>query len=427
MELDRWVRDARRRSFDLLADLADGDLLGPRLPIVNPLRWEIGHVTWFQERWFLRHVLGRQPLRADADRLYDSIAIAHDLRWDLPLPTRAETLDYAKRVAEQVLEALARGQSGPDDGYFVRLGVLHEDMHDEAFAYTRQTLELGAPPFAADPLASGSAGGLAGDATVPGGSFRLGAEQNAPFAFDNEKWAHELRVEPFSIARAPVTQAEFAEFVGDGGYRRPELWTEQGLGWKRKAGAEHPVYWRRSPDGWLRRHFSTWRALEPDRPVLHVCCHEAEAFCRWAGRRLPAEVEWEVAAAAEPDASGTRLAERKRRFPWGDEPPSPERANLGLRFSGALDVGALPAGDSAFGCRQMIGNVWEWTATPFAPYPGFVVDPYKEYSEPWFHTHRVLRGGCFATQGRLIRNTWRNFYTPDRRDVLAGFRTCKAS
>jgi iron(II)-dependent oxidoreductase len=179
------------------------------------------------------------------------------------------------------------------------------------------------------------------------------------------------------------------------------------------------VYWRRADGGWQRRDFGRWVPLEPHRPVLHVSWHEAEAWCAWAGRRLPTEAEWEMAAAAP----GPRR-EGKRRYPWGEDPPSPSRANLDGLAGGCLDVAALPEGDSAWGCRQMIGNVWEWTASDFRPYPGFVPDAYKEYSEPWFGTHKVLRGGCWTTRARLMRNTWRNFYTPDRRDVWAGFRSC---
>ncbi|MBI2361525.1 MAG: SUMF1/EgtB/PvdO family nonheme iron enzyme, partial [Deltaproteobacteria bacterium] len=188
---------------------------------------------------------------------------------------------------------------------------------------------------------------------------------------------------------------------------------------------EHPVYWRRESGGrWLQRVFDRWIPLREHLPILHVNWYEAEAYCNWAGRRLPTEAEWEFAAAAEPNPGRTEITERNRLFPWGGEPPTLERANLDWRAMGCLEVGALPAGDSACGCRQMIGNVWEWTASDFQPYPGFVADPYKEYSQPWFGTHKVLRGGCWATRSRLIRNSWRNFYTPDRRDVWAGFRTC---
>ena len=203
----------------------------------------------------------------------------------------------------------------------------------------------------------------------------------------------------------------------DGGYEREALWSGGGWRWRQDTGAAHPVYWRRAEGGWERRDFDRWVALEPDHPVLHVSWHEAEAWCTWAGRRLPTEAEWEMAASAT-SAAGRRC------FPWGEAPPTPARANLEGNAGGLLDVAALPDGDSAWGCRQMFGNVWEWTASDFGPYPGFVPDDYRDYSEPWFGTHKVLRGGGWMTRARLLRNTWRNFYPPDRRDVWAGFRTC---
>jgi iron(II)-dependent oxidoreductase len=399
MGLGEEIRAARRRTLDLIADLSDEALRVPPGEIVNPLLWEVGHVAWFQERWALRHALGRAPLRADADALFDSIGVAHDDRWDLRLPPRAELVDYARRVAEAVAAADV-------PRYFALLTLFHEDMHDEAFTYMRQT--LGYPPPRLGPTAPESAGPLPGDVEVPGGEFVLGATRDEPFVFDNEKWAHPVRLEPFAIARAPVTQAQFAAFVAEGGYRRDEFWSEAGRRWRRDVGAERPVYW--GPEE-TRRDFDRWVPLEPHRPVINVCWHEAEAYARWAGRRLPTEAEWERAAGP-------------RRFPWGDEPPTPERANMDWRAMGCVDVGALPAGDSPVGCRQMIGNVWEWTATTFGPYPGFEPDPYREYSEPWFGTRKVLRGGSWSTPSRLIRKTWRNFFPPHRRDVWAGFRTC---
>jgi iron(II)-dependent oxidoreductase len=268
-------------------------------------------------------------------------------------------------------------------------------------------------------------GSVTGDARVPGGEFLLGASEDEPFVLDNEKWAHPVEVRPFAIARAPVTQVEYARFVDDGGYERRLLWSDAGWAWRQAAEASYPMYWRRIGGGWERQDFGRWVPLEPHRPVVHVNWHEAEAFCRWAGRRLPTEVEWEVAAAGAPAAAGRGLVRGKRRFPWGDQSPTPERANLDWRAMGCVDVGALPAGDSAFGCRQMIGNVWEWTSSNFLPYPAFEADePYPEYSEPWFVARKVLRGGCWASTARLIRNTWRNFYLPERRNVWAGFRTC---
>jgi len=402
--------DARRRTLELALDLDDAQWMGPLLPIVNPMRWEIGHVAWFQEFWVLRHARGRAALRTDADALYDSTKIAHDTRWDLPLPDRDATLAYMREVLERVCEALDDGHAR----YFHELALFHEDMHGEAFTYTRQTLGYPRPP--SDVVVPAAAGAWPGDVEVPGGELLLGARPDAEhFVFDNEKWAHPVTVAPFRIARAPVTNAELAAFVDDGGYTRDELWSAEGLRWRQTVGARAPVYWQRESNAWLVRRYDGLVPLAPHRPAIHVCWHEAEAYCRWAHRRLPTEAEWELAAST-PDG---------RRFPWGDAPPSPAHANLDARAGDPVDVAAHPAGDSAYGCRQMIGNVWEWTSTRFGPYPGFVADPYKEYSEPWFATpHMVLRGGCWATRGRMLRNTWRNFYPPDRRDVLAGFRTC---
>ncbi|MBI1915908.1 MAG: ergothioneine biosynthesis protein EgtB [Planctomycetes bacterium] len=413
-----WVVDARQRTLDLVADLSDQQLLGPSLAIINPLLWEIGHVAWFQEKWVLRHAgchafaakACHPALRPDADALYDSAAVAHDTRWDLSLPSREQTLAYMEGVKTCVLDELARGKPDAELVYFVLLSVFHEDMHTEAFTYTRQTLSY--PPLA----------GL-GDAFIPGGMFLLGATPDEPFVFDNEKWAHPVTLKPFAIARAPVTQGEFTAFVEEDGYQRREMWSEEGWRWREGAGTVHPVYWQSQGSGWWRRDFDRWVPLEPHRPVLHVNWYEAEAYCRWAGRRLPTEAEWEAAASAEPADGGQSLSPRKRRFPWGDLPDR-QRANLDGASLGCVDVAALPGGDSAFGCRQLLGNVWEWTASDFLPYPGFVVDPYQEYSQPWWNTHKVLRGGCWATRARLLRNTWRNFYRPDRRDVWAGFRTC---
>jgi iron(II)-dependent oxidoreductase len=428
-ELSAWVREARQRTFDLVADLSDEQLFGPLLPIINPLIWEIGHVAWFQEKWVLRGVLGRPPIRGDGDALYDSAAVHHDTRWSLPLPSREDTISYMREVRDAVLERLDGAELSPQQDYFIRLSVFHEDMHDEALIYTRQTLGYPAPRFSErldPPAAAGGGPPLPGDCEVPGGVFRLGArEGDEPFVFDNEKWAHPVTLRPFAIAGGPVTQAGFLEFVEDDGYGNADFWSEDGWTWREAASARHPVYWERDASGrWRRRHFDEWRPLEPDLPVVHVNWHEAEAYCRWAGRRLPTEAEWEAAAAAMPAPGGSRLSDAKRRFPWGDDAPTAARANLDARAMGPVPVGACADGESAFGCRQMIGNVWEWTSTTFAPYPGFVVDPYREYSEPWFHTHKVLRGGAWTTRGRLLRNTWRNFYKPDRRDVWAGFRTC---
>lgn len=421
--LARYLRDARARTLELIHGLDASQLMGPRLDIVNPLLWEIGHVGWFHEYFALRRLEGGPPRLPDADALYNSSTVPHDARWELKLPSLQGTLDYMARVQDAMMQRLDREAASEEETELYLLTIYHEDMHDEAFTYSRQTLGYPAPVFAAaqtsEPIGTGP---LPGDVAVPGGVLQLGSPQDAPFVFDNEKWAHPVEIAPFRIARAPVTNAEFLTFVTEGGYRRGEFWSEEGWRWREAARAEHPLYWVRH-DGWTQRWFDRAEPLQPNRPIIHVNWHEAEAWCRWAGRRLPTEAEWEAAASTEPTAAGG-LSARKRRYAWGDEIPAPHQANLDGRVIGVVDVAAFPAGDSAWGCRQMIGNVWEWTATTFKPFPGFSPDAYEDYSAPWFGTRKVLRGGAWATRSRMITNTYRNFFTPDRRDVMAGFRTC---
>ena len=349
--LERQLLEARERTDRMTRDLEGDRLLGPKLAIVNPPLWELGHVAWFQERWCLRTARGGggvDSILPGADALYDSSAVAHDRRWNLPLPSLAGTRDYQAAVLAQVLERLAREPQNAALAYYAQLCVFHEDMHAEAFHYTRQTLGY------ADPIGAGPGPCPAqGEQALEGGRFERGARPGPGFAFDNEKWAHEAEVMPFRIARGLVTNAEYLAYVGEGG--------------------PAPRYWRKTGGEWQQRRFERWCALEAREPVLHVSALEAEGYCRWAGRRLPTESEWEFAA--------TR--------------------------------GALQA-----------GQAWEWTASPFLPYPGFSPDPYEDYSRPWFGTHRVLRGASFSTPARLARPGFRNFYTPERADMFCGFRTC---
>ena len=433
---------ARARTLAFAARLRPDQWLGPRLSIVNPPLWEIGHLAWFQEHWCLRyrpHGSLAPSMLQNADALYNSATVPHAQRWRLPLLDVDQTRAYLRDVFDAVLARIEREGATEHLRYFAQLAVFHEEMHNEAFYYTCQTLGYAVPDIQKQRTAGcvtnlphpnpspGGRGALhlspserrAGDAAIGGGRFLLGAGSADGFVFDNEKWAHEVMVQPYRMARTAVSNAEFAAFVDDAGYSRRELWSDAGRHWRNEAGATMPVYWVKQGKHWHVRRFDQTISIAPDAAVLHVNWYEAEAYCQWAKRRLPTEAEWEFAAATAPGN-----ATHKRRYPWGDAPPTAAHANLFGVAPGSVDVAAFPAGDSAWGVRQLFGNVWEWTADGFNAYPGFVRDPYKEYSEPWFGNHKVLRGGCYATRATLLRNTWRNFYTPDRRDVLAGFRTC---
>jgi iron(II)-dependent oxidoreductase len=419
------LRAARERTLLLASRLTGTQLLGPRLTVVNPPLWEIAHVAWFQEYWCLRYCPTGEITPAmiyGADALYNSADVPHDTRWDLPLLPLDAVLRYLAEVLELVTERLTRAPNDMQLRYFAELAAAHEEMHCEAFTYTRQTLGYDAPHIETAILRADET--YAGDAAICGGAFMLGAMHGERFVFDNEKWAHCVTVKPFSIAYTAVTCEEYAQFVADGGYRRREYWCADGWRWREGARAEAPAYWKLEDGKWWHRRYDQVEPLPLHAAVIHVNWFEADAWCRWAGRRLPTEAEWEQAAATTPgDAAG---AVGKRTYPWGDTYPDATRANLFGVCGAVAPVAGFAAGDSAWGCRQMLGNVWEWTADWFNAYPEYVCDPYKEYSEPWFGNHKVLRGGCFATSAGLLRNTWRNFYTPDRRDVFAGFRTCAA-
>lgn len=417
------AQEAHLRTLALIEGLDTEQLMGPMLATVNPLLWEIGHAAYFYEYWVLRHHLQKPSIRSDSDDLYDSITIAHDDRWNLPLPELSGTLNYIQTVLDNITKCLSKGEDARRD-YLALYSVFHHDMHNEAYTYTRQTLNYPTPDFGADNSKNHHAGALQGDVNIPGGRFMLGAPHQDRFVFDNEKWAHEVDINPFSIAKAAVSNADFLKFVEADGYSKIQCWPDDGWLWREKLGLKHPVYWRNTSSGWEIRQFDQWKVMPMNAAIIHISWFEAQAYCRWAGRRLPSEAEWEVAASAEASADGKTLSAHKRHFPWGEEAPRADQANLDGYALGTVDVAAFPAGDSAFGCRQMIGNVWEWTEDTFAPYPEFEADMYQDYSQPLFAITKVLRGGAWPTRSRMIRNTWRTYYGPDRNDVFAGFRTC---
>lgn len=410
--------DARKWTLALYDHLTPLQLQVPYLRIINPPLWEIGHVGWFQEYWCLRQgprgTLLPSRLK-QADPLYNSSHVPHADRWYLPLPTRDELMRYLDSVLQDTLAALDR--STPDDRYFFKLALRHEDMHTEAMLMTLQTLGYPARPLTPSCQSPVAAQPAAQDIRLAGGEFLLGSPVDQGFAFDNEKPAHLVKLMDFSMSSATVTNQDFADFVDAGGYPVREFWSDAGWQWRETQRAEHPLYWQKDRGRWLTRRFDQWLPLPADEPVMHVNYHEAEAWCRWAGRRLPSETEWEYAARAGHPEGGDR-------YSWGKDMLPVCHASLDNTFSGPVPARALPRADTPTGLRQMIGNVWEWTSSPFTPFAGFAPGPYKDYSEPWFHTHQVMRGGSFCTRSRLVHNRFRNFYMPDRRDMFVGFRSC---
>lgn len=353
-------------------------------PELNPPLWELGHEAWFEERWLARNPERLRGAAADpqaglgasllpkSDALYDSSTVAHTRRWHLDLPDPGRTLRYAAQVRERTLALLDTVPDADDALYFFRWALAHEAMHAEASVYMAQHLAL---PISAALPHVGPAPGPAGDVACAGGEMVLG-HAGGGFHFDNEGGQRPLTLAPFTIDRAPLTWARFLPFIEAGGYDDRQWWTDDGWAWRQRHSLGRPRHLVQEDGQWQRAAFGQWVPMSDDEPVMHLTRHEAEAWCRWAGRRLPTEAEWQWAAL---NAEG---------FAWGE--------------------------------------VWEWTASPFEPWPGFVAHPYRDYSQPWFDGRPVLRGASFATLPCMRHAHYRNYFPAERNDLFTGFRSCAA-
>ncbi|TML92919.1 MAG: ergothioneine biosynthesis protein EgtB [Actinobacteria bacterium] len=413
----------RRRTLALLEPLGDDDLRRQHSALMSPLVWDLAHVGNYEDIWLLRG-LGHEGVGARYDHMYDAFRHPRPDRPRLPLLGPDDARAYIASVRGRALDVLDRVDLDPgvpllSRGFVYGMVVQHEHQHVETML---ATLQLKAGPVDVGPVEAPPAGAVVAPAEVlvGGGPFVMGTDTE-PWAYDNERPAHEVHVDPFLIDTAPVTNHAFLEFIDAGGYHDARWWSDDGWRWCREARLEHPEFWRReSASSWSVLRFGRRAAVDLDEPVQHVCWYEADAYARWRGRRLPSEAEWEKAASWDPER------DRKRRYPWGDDAPEPSRANLGRRQFGPAPVGAYPGGASAYGCVQLVGDVWEWTASDFTAYPGFESFPYREYSEVFLGPdYKVLRGGSWATDPIATRNTFRNWDYPIRRQIFAGFRTAR--
>ncbi|MGZ4438306.1 MAG: ergothioneine biosynthesis protein EgtB, partial [Nocardioidaceae bacterium] len=365
-----------------------------------------------------------EAMRPELDSIYDAFEHPRAARPQLPMLRPDEAGDYIGLVRRKVLGALEdlrldAGDPLLDDGFVFGMVLQHEHQHDETMLATHQ-LRRGVPVLpAGDALPAPVAPVTTTEVVVPAGPFTMGTSAD-PWSYDNERPAHQRHLGAFAIDTTPVTNAAYRAFVEAGGYDDERLWGEAGWRWRCESGKRAPAFWFREGGSWQRRRFGRVEPLPDAEPVQHVCWHEADAYARWAGRRLPTEAEWEKAASWDP-ATAT-----KRRFPWGDDGPTPDRANLGQQRFRPVQAGSFPAGASPYGVLQMLGDVWEWTSSEFTGYPGFTSYPYKEYSEVFFDAgYKVLRGGSWATDPLAVRTTFRNWDHPIRRQIFAGFRTAR--
>ncbi|MEU5310384.1 ergothioneine biosynthesis protein EgtB [Streptomyces sp. NPDC021562] len=415
---------ARARTSLLTDCVEEPDLTAQHSPLMSPLVWDLAHIGNQEELWLLRNVGGREAMRPEIDRLYDAFEHPRSERPSLPLLPPAEARRYAAEVRGRALDLLERAAFGDsrltEAGFAFGMIAQHEQQHDETMLITHQ-LRKGPPALTApDPDPVPPFTGPA-EVLVPGGPFTMGTSTE-PWALDNERPAHRREVAPFWIDTTPTTNAQYLAFIEDGGYEHERWWTPEGWAHVREHGIHAPLFWRREDGRWLRRRFGVTELVPPQEPVLHVSWYEADAYARWAGRRLPTEAEWEKAARYDP------VENRSRRYPWGDADPTPVHANLGQRHLRPAPAGSYPEGESPLGVRQLIGDVWEWTSSDLLPYPGFSAFPYKEYSEVFFGPeYKVLRGGSFAVDQVACRGTFRNWDYPIRRQIFSGFRTARTA
>ncbi|HEY0527202.1 MAG TPA: ergothioneine biosynthesis protein EgtB [Gemmatimonadaceae bacterium] len=414
------LTEARERTLLLVAQLTDEELHIPHDPLMSPIIWDIGHTAHFEELWLTRNLTG--PIEfSEMPGLYNPFEHPRAERASLPLPTLREMLARLKEIRGRVLDNINSLEWNNDnallrDGYVFNMVLQHEYQHNETILQTLQ-LKKGEPyhPPRRRPLPMGKPT----DARMvlfDGGAVTIGTD-NTSAAYDNERPRHERTLSPFLIDIAPVTNGRYLEFMADRGYERPELWSADGRKWLAESRETAPKYWTRENEQWMTRTMDCIRSVDIHRPVCHVCYYEAEAFAKWDGKRLPTELEWEVAASWDPSNG------KAREYPWGDAPASERLANVDQLSFDTAPIGGFGENVSPLGCYGMIGDVWEWTSSDFNGYEGYKSFPYKEYSEEFFgNAYKVLRGGSWATRPGAIRNTFRNWDYPIRRQIFSGFR-----
>ena len=405
----------------------------------RPVIWHLAHIGVFEAYWILQQAKGQPAPDARYERIFDPISTPREDSKNLP--ARGEMEAYLTRVRAATLQFLEEVNFDEStvlsphpllrDNYVFHLVLEHERQHQETLAYLLHMLDPAKKRHAAPgnshdeafaPQEVVARAALRDMVTVPAGEFQMGAPWKL-FAYDNELPAHMVALPAFKIDRLLTTNEEYAGFISEGGYERREWWSEEGWAWREREQWTHPLYWSESLDNsggrWNVRAMFAEGALKTDHPVAGVSWYEAEAYARFAGKRLPTEAEWEKAASW--DAGGS--AGSKRLFAWGDEEPSSAHGNFDLRYWHTTPVGCFPAGASSYGCLDMTGNVWEWTSDLFAGYDGFKAYPYPEYSEAWFdEDHRILKGGSWATHPSLLRTSFRNFFRRHFRIAFAGIR-----
>jgi iron(II)-dependent oxidoreductase len=420
------LREARERTLLLLHPLSDEDLRVQHDPLMSPILWDLGHIAHFEDLWLTRNLDGSIEF-VEMPGLYNPFEHPRSQRGQLQLPGLEHCRGVMEEIRRQVLERLAMADLGSSEpllhgGYVYRMVLQHEYQHNETILQTLQ-LKRGNPysPAVRWPIPAAPSQGTSRREHMtrfPGGLVEIGTDDRTT-AYDNERGRHQVGLAPFWIDVNPVTNAEYEGFIAAGGYTTREYWSDAGWRWLQDSGVQAPKHWTLVDGMWITRSMDRVGPVATH-PVCHVCYYEAEAYARFAGKRLPTEFEWEAAASWDPDTGTANV------YPWGNEVIDRTLANVDQLMFGTAPVGSYRANISPVGCYGMIGDVWEWTSSDFLPYPGFQSFPYPEYSEAFFGSeYKVLRGGSWATRPGAIRNTFRNWDYPIRRQIFSGFRCAR--
>lgn len=398
-------REVRDRTEELAAPLSAEDQVVQSMPDASPTKWHRGHTTWFFEEFVLsRWAAPYEPVDVSFRYLFNSYYEAVGPRQPRPRrgmitrPSVTEVGDYRRAVDERVVAVLDESDD-PDLLATVELGRNHEQQHQELLLMDAKHMlwqNPYRPTYRADPAATAAATPKPiAWVDHPGGLCEIGHE-GPGFAYDNEGPRHRRYLEPFQLADRLVTAGEWLEFMQDGGYSRADLWLSDGWAHINAEGWDCPEYWDRIADTWHVFTLSGMQPVDPAAPVVHISYYEADAFARWAGARLPLESEWEVVAAQT------------------DSPPS-----------GALHP--RPLSDEPAGAAQLFGEVWQWTASPYTPYPGFRTAPgaVGEYNGKFMVDQQVLRGSASITPDGHTRPTYRNFFPTRSRWAYSGVRLAR--
>jgi iron(II)-dependent oxidoreductase len=417
------MAEARERTLLLVEGLSDDDLIRQHDPLMSPILWDLGHIAHFEELWLTQNLDG--PIEfSEMPGIYNPFEHPRATRAALPLPAIGAMRLRLAEIREKVLTRLSRtdfdnGNPLLAGAYVYHMVLQHEYQHNETILQTLQ-LKTGEPYHPVQrrmvPQITGDHSSLEGMVEIPRGDYTIGTDDRTS-AYDNERPRNVVKAEAFRIDRGPVTNGDYLEFMSDGGYRDERYWTPAGWKWLEETRHMAPKHWTREGEAWVTRSMDRVSLIDTRRPVCHVSWHEALAFAQWSGKRLPTETEWEIAASSSGAGRGGLT------FPWGTEDATPQHANVDQLSFETAPVGAYPRNVSPFGCYGMIGDVWEWTSSDFEGHAGFESFPYREYSEAFFGPeYKVLRGGSWATRPGAIRNTFRNWDYPIRRQIFSGFR-----